>query len=115
MRANVLSQFEIIRRFAVIGRPMRHTIEIGIAGLDELGPITTHSPRINYLSQQVQSPPWGWAREYSPRKTTFQVVPLSVDFSQVCSTLFGFILVTFTRFNTFYPFGSAARAFKFGG
>lgn len=32
----------------------------------------------------------GLAREYSPWKTAFQVLPLSLDFSQVCSTLLGF-------------------------
>src|SRR6185312_14991154 len=42
----------------------------------------------------------GLIREYSPRKTTFQVAPLSLDFSQVCWTSFGFNRITFTRFTT---------------
>src|SRR5580704_17573861 len=42
---------------------------------------------------------------YSPRNTTFQVAPLSLDFSHVCVTLFGLNRVIFTRFNTVCPFG----------
>src|SRR5690349_5762137 len=52
-----------------------------------------------------RSPRQGLAREYSPRNESFQVIPLSVDFSQVCSTLFGASFVTFTRFNTVAPSG----------
>jgi len=47
----------------------------------------------------------GFAREYSPRNTTFHLAPLSLDFSQVCSTLFGVTRITFTRFNILSPFG----------
>src|SRR5215469_15922531 len=48
---------------------------------------------------------YGFVREYSPRKTVFQLRPLSLDFSHVCSTLSAASLTTFTRFNAFSSVG----------
>jgi hypothetical protein len=41
-KTDMSSYFEILRRRAVIRRPFRRTIEIGIAGFDELCPIAAH-------------------------------------------------------------------------